>query len=238
MNPADVSLIALFGQASWIVKAVMLGLLSWSVWVWAIAIDKVFLYSRTRKSMDRFEQAFWSGESIEELYRALSAKPTQSMAACFVAAMREWKRSFAWDALALCLWPLVWMGDKYFDHLVLPFLIIVLYLAAFRGRICSAVFSNPVLTTIGGMCYSIYLFHFPIIYAVKHNTAYWHIGNNFWVFFALQSALILPPVLLFCGAFFVFVERPCMDREWPKKLWQRWQTASWRTLRASPSQAA
>ena len=34
------------------------------------------------------------GQSIEELYRALSAKPTQSMAACFVAAMREWKRSF------------------------------------------------------------------------------------------------------------------------------------------------
>ena len=91
---ADVSLIALFLQAHWIVKAVMLGLLSCSVWVWAIAIDKMFLYSRTRRSMDRFEQAFWSGESIEELYRSLAAKPTQSMAACFVAAMREWKRSF------------------------------------------------------------------------------------------------------------------------------------------------
>ena len=72
----------------------MLGLLSCSVWVWAIAIDKIFLYSRTKRAMDRFEQAFWSGQSIEELYRALSAKPTQSMAACFVAAMREWKRSF------------------------------------------------------------------------------------------------------------------------------------------------
>ena len=57
-------------------------------------IDKFFLYARTRRSMDRFEQAFWSGESIEELYRTLSAKPTHSMAACFVAAMREWKRSF------------------------------------------------------------------------------------------------------------------------------------------------
>jgi biopolymer transport protein TolQ len=91
---ADVSLIALFWQAHWIVKAVMLGLLSCSVWVWAIAIDKIYLYSRTRRSMDRFEQAFWSGESIEELYRTLSAKPTHSMAACFVAAMREWKRSF------------------------------------------------------------------------------------------------------------------------------------------------
>ena len=72
----------------------MLGLLACSVWVWAIAIDKIFLYSRTKRAMDRFEQAFWSGQSIEELYRSLSAKPTQSMAACFVAAMREWKRSF------------------------------------------------------------------------------------------------------------------------------------------------
>ena len=91
---ADVSLIALFLQAHWVVKTVMLGLLACSVWVWAIAIDKIFLYGRTKRAMDRFEQAFWSGQSIEELYRALSAKPTQSMAACFVAAMREWKRSF------------------------------------------------------------------------------------------------------------------------------------------------
>ncbi|MFZ1048215.1 MAG: protein TolQ [Pseudolabrys sp.] len=91
---SDVSLIALFMQAAWIVKAVMLGLLACSVCVWAIAIDKIFLYSRTKRAMDRFEQAFWSGQSIEELYRSLSAKPTQSMAACFVAAMREWKRSF------------------------------------------------------------------------------------------------------------------------------------------------
>src|SRR3569833_2485985 len=91
---ADVSLIALFWQAHWIVKAVMLGLLACSVWVWAIAIDKIFLFARTRRSMDRFEQAFWSGESIKNLYRTLSTKPTHSMAACFVAAMREWKRSF------------------------------------------------------------------------------------------------------------------------------------------------
>jgi biopolymer transport protein TolQ len=91
---ADVSLIALFWQAHWIVKAVMLGLMACSVWVWAIAIDKMFMYARAKRAMDRFEQAFWSGQSIEELYRALSAKPTQSMAALFVAAMREWKRSF------------------------------------------------------------------------------------------------------------------------------------------------
>jgi biopolymer transport protein TolQ len=105
MNPADVaqsalpatsgvSLIELFFHAHWVVKLVMLGLLACSIWVWAIAIDKWFLYARTKRAMDRFEQAFWSGESLEELYRSLSAKPTHSTAALFVAAMREWKRSF------------------------------------------------------------------------------------------------------------------------------------------------
>ena len=106
MNPADVaqsvlpltssdlSLFTLFWNAQWVVKTVMVGLLVCSVWVWAIAIDKTVLYTRTRRAMDRFEQAFWSGQSLDELYRALSSRPAHSMAALFVAAMREWKRSF------------------------------------------------------------------------------------------------------------------------------------------------
>src|SRR6516164_2197171 len=106
MNPADVaqqalplsssnlSILSLFLQAHWIVQTVMLGLLVCSVWVWAIAIDKTVLYTRTKRAMDRFEQAFWSGQSLEELYRSLSSRPNHSMASLFVAAMREWKRSF------------------------------------------------------------------------------------------------------------------------------------------------
>jgi biopolymer transport protein TolQ len=84
-----------FLQFHWIVNySVLIGLLLASIWVWAIVIDKLVLFGKTRKSMDRFEQAFWSGQSLEELYRTLSARPNTSMAALFVAAMREWKRSF------------------------------------------------------------------------------------------------------------------------------------------------
>jgi biopolymer transport protein TolQ len=79
----------------------MVGLLVCSVWVWAIAIDKTVLYTRSRRAMDRFEQAFWSGQSLDELYRTLSTRPAHSMAALFVAAMREWKRSFEGNARAL-----------------------------------------------------------------------------------------------------------------------------------------
>jgi len=83
----------LFLNADLVVKIVMMGLLLASIAVWAIVIDKLVLYTRTRKAMDAFEQAFWSGQSLEELYRSLVSRPSHSMAALFVAAMREWKRS-------------------------------------------------------------------------------------------------------------------------------------------------
>ena len=98
LTSSDLSLLTLFWHAHWIVKMVMVGLLVCSVWVWAIAIDKTVLYARSRREMDRFEQAFWSGESLEELYRSLVSRPTHSMSALFVAAMREWKRSFEGSA--------------------------------------------------------------------------------------------------------------------------------------------
>jgi len=92
--PSDLSVFTLFWQAHWIVKSVMIGLMACSVWVWAIAVDKIILYARTSRAMDGFEQTFWSGQSLEELYRMVSSRPNHSMAALFVAAMREWKRSF------------------------------------------------------------------------------------------------------------------------------------------------
>jgi len=90
---ADISWWSLFWHAHFVVKLVILGLLGCSIWVWGIAIDKFFLYARTRRAMDRFDQVFWSDQDINELYRALSTKQTQSIAALFVAGMREWKRT-------------------------------------------------------------------------------------------------------------------------------------------------
>ena len=46
----------MFWGAHFVVKFVMLGLLAASVWCWAIIIDKTLLFSRSRKSMDQFEE--------------------------------------------------------------------------------------------------------------------------------------------------------------------------------------
>jgi biopolymer transport protein TolQ len=101
MSSADLSLWGLFFQAHFVVKVVMLGLIAASIWCWAIVIDKTLLYSRSRSHMDRFEKVFWSGQSLEELYRTLANGRNTSMAALFVAAMREWKRSFEGGARSL-----------------------------------------------------------------------------------------------------------------------------------------
>jgi len=97
MNPPDVvidlSILELFRNAHIVVKFVILGLLLASVWSWAIILEKLFLYAKTRKETDKFEQVFWSGQSLEELYQALAQRRNTGMAALFVAAMREWKRS-------------------------------------------------------------------------------------------------------------------------------------------------
>ncbi|MBX4959478.1 protein TolQ [Rhizobium lentis] len=91
---ADVSLWSLFMQAGIVVKLVMLGLIAASVWTWAIVIDKYLAYGRARRQFDKFEQVFWSGQSLEELYRSLSERNNTGLASIFVAAMREWKKSF------------------------------------------------------------------------------------------------------------------------------------------------
>jgi len=90
----DLSIWALFWQAGWVVKLVMIGLLAASIWTWAIIVDKLISFARMRVALDRFEQVFWSGQSLEELYRSLSERKTNGMGAIFVAAMREWKKSF------------------------------------------------------------------------------------------------------------------------------------------------
>ncbi|MFC3724890.1 protein TolQ [Neoaquamicrobium sediminum] len=90
----DHSIWALFMQAGWVVKLVMIGLIAASVWTWAIIVDKLLSYGRMRASLSRFEEVFWSGQSLEDLYRSLSERKTTGMGSIFVAAMREWKKSF------------------------------------------------------------------------------------------------------------------------------------------------
>jgi biopolymer transport protein TolQ len=93
LPPADLSLLGLFMQADIVVKVVMLILLFASFWSWAIIFEKSMRLKRLNGRAGQFEESFWSGGSLEELFDRISNRPTDPMASIFVAAMREWRRS-------------------------------------------------------------------------------------------------------------------------------------------------
>jgi biopolymer transport protein TolQ len=89
----DLSMWALFLRADLVVKVVMLMLMMASFWSWAIIFDKVIRMRRLNNKAEQFEESFWSGGSLEELYDRIGSRPIDPMSAVFVAAMREWRRS-------------------------------------------------------------------------------------------------------------------------------------------------
>ncbi len=89
----DLSLWGLFLQADWVVKSVMLLLLLASIWVWAVVFEKVTTLRRVNRAANGFEDAFWSGGSLDELHTKEGETPSHPIAAVFGAAMREWRRN-------------------------------------------------------------------------------------------------------------------------------------------------
>src|SRR5690242_3452910 len=80
-------------QADIVVKLVMLGLLGASIWVWTVVFEKWTSLRNVNRNADAFEDRFWSGGSLDELFDREGANPSHPMASVFAAAMGEWRRS-------------------------------------------------------------------------------------------------------------------------------------------------
>jgi biopolymer transport protein TolQ len=89
----DFSIPAIVMRAD-IVGKVVIGLLVFaSVWSWAIVFEKWIALRGAHRRTDAFEDKFWSGGSVDQLYEDLGKRPSNPMAAMFAAAMREWRQS-------------------------------------------------------------------------------------------------------------------------------------------------
>jgi len=93
VGASHLSVIALFMQADWVVKAVVIMLFMASVWCACIVVGKWLSLRKRFRAADRFEDTFWSGTSLSELYERVGKRPADPMTAIFAAAMREWRRS-------------------------------------------------------------------------------------------------------------------------------------------------
>lgn len=89
----DFSVWGMFTSADILVQLVMLMLVAASVWSWAIIFEKTKRMRRVNGAADIFEEGFWSGNSLESLYKEHKDSTSHPMAKVFVTAMREWQRS-------------------------------------------------------------------------------------------------------------------------------------------------
>ncbi|HTR98217.1 MAG TPA: acyltransferase [Bacteroidota bacterium] len=137
----------------------------------------------------------------------------------------------AWDAVTLLGWPaLVLLLDipgpspaSYAAAAAFPFLALLLYVAVFRGTVTNRIMTNPWITTIGGMCYTIYLIHNPLLGMLIGMTARAAPSGSYTVNVLAQGLVTVVPMLCVAALYFAAIERPCMRRDWPQRAlrWMR-----------------
>ena len=144
-------------------------------------------------------------------------------------------RPWLWDVAGwLSLWGIFWAThEAYWPHATTPLLAGLVCLAAFRSTLLRRLLRTQWIAVLGGMCYSIYLLHYLFIAMMFKVTRRAILSSvSFPVNLAIQVLVTGLPVLLLCTAFFVLIERPCMDPDWPSKLWHRLTGRSGREVKA------
>lgn len=110
-----------------------------------------------------------------------------------------------------------------FEHdkvyaMIFPLAIAAFYYIVLTNPFWGKIFAYRWISLIGGMCYSIYLVHQPILSAImKVIFRYQFFESYGWEFFFV-ALLCIPPVMIGSIIFFLLIEKPCMDPEWPEKL--------------------
>lgn len=96
-------------------------------------------------------------------------------------------------------------------------LFVFIYLAL-TAPIWRRIFSNKLLTTIGGMCYTIYLMHTVVISGFGNKTVFWRMSSSYELNLIFQILILILPILFISAIYFILIEKPCMDKNWPTKL--------------------
>lgn len=81
--------------------------------------------------------------------------------------------------------------------------------------------SFKLITNIGGMCYSIYLLHYPIISLFGNIILKFSFSKNNFINVSIYSTIIILLIISISSIFFILIERPCMDKDWYKKIFKR-----------------
>jgi peptidoglycan/LPS O-acetylase OafA/YrhL len=128
-------------------------------------------------------------------------------------------RNLKWDFLFFLTFAIAvyfrlspWLG------VMLPFLMLICCTGAFRGKAAFQFLGYPWITTIGGMCYTIYMYHTLIISSFARLTCRWR-THILWLDLLIQFIILSAAIIVLCAILFAFLERPFMRKNWPATVW-------------------
>lgn len=120
-------------------------------------------------------------------------------------------RHLAWDAAALVSLPSLFLIQlSPGTYHLLPGISALLFTSAFRGPVTNRLLSMPLVVVTGGMCYSIYLYHFYVISFLGRATMPLASGSGYLLQMFVQVCAIIPATVVICAVFFILIERPFM----------------------------
>ncbi|MFN8644338.1 MAG: acyltransferase [Candidatus Binatia bacterium] len=125
-----------------------------------------------------------------------------------------------WDGLATAAFAAVVpaMEAGALGHVALPLLLAAAYAGVFRGRWWNRLLTRPWITVVGGMCYTIYLYHLNLIGNALKLTGPLTASAALPVQVVAQGLLTLPLLLVAAALLFACFEKPFMRRQWPSRL--------------------
>lgn len=136
--------------------------------------------------------------------------------------LTDWRdelgRSRAWDVAGAAGWlamPVVLLSgdrDGFLRSAALAGCVFIAFGAALRGRFWHRLWSVPWITLIGGMCYSFYLYHDPLIKLGGGALRRVMPPQPYFAQFAIWFVIIASFTLLAAVMFFALFERPFMGR--------------------------
>ncbi len=103
---------------------------------------------------------------------------------------------------------------------LVPVGVLAVAVAAFRGRRAASFLARPWVVVTGGMCYTIYLLHYPLLSAVGRVLGRFLGGAGPFAWTGVLLCAYLPILAAVSLAFFLAIERPCMRPDWPARLWR------------------
>lgn len=143
--------------------------------------------------------------------------------------LTEWKSHpedelrISWDFAGAISW-VAMIALLYFQNrftsasYLIPVTVLIAYCATFRGKFFSWLSSRSFFVTVGGMCYTIYLYHLVILSVVTRVTAKFLLFENYYFYYLFSFLIIAPITLVLSAVLFRLFERPFMNPNWPHDL--------------------